>query len=449
MLTDYQFDQYGKDHEDSYYTEAKCTGTRRQRFADYCGVPLSKVKAVWNDPCLADAETESSMALSGVAGKASGKEGQAISFSDFDFASAGAKCTGPAHKGKVAKKRKAAFKAALAVVSSFQVIMAEAGMPSKFVEKTTGKYSELKVRKSAQKTKNKASASGQEQCTEADVDLRDAGAYDVVLEAAGDEALACLGKRPIATLAYVSEGAYSKTCWDPASKAWGPAVQVVDGDEFVCSGYDFFVQSMAVVSDGATDAPTSSPTLGPTPDWYFMQFGDLGKAVQCGDANMIVCASDDGVNCNNYTGTAWESVGTNDAPIVSNDSPKEMACPGWISAGVDPCTKLGCYLTAQELSGGADDGVHTTDYNMGIADDDKVYKCNSGHRKCMVNTPQARFKFVEVPVADVPAITMVPAENFSANATDGSFSIEGNRVVYVRSDERLKHKIPFADDAQQ
>jgi len=361
--------------------------------------------------------------------------------------------------GQIRKKRQEAMKAIVDGMlevgngaPAFLSALADLGMPDRLNTKASALgFTDMDVRKSKQKVKK--NENGKNQCTEADVDLRDPGAYDVMVELIGDEALACVGKRPVSKLVKKTSTTYDKYCWsgNPSSGSWDAPVEVPEGTEYTCGRFDFFVESMAVVSDGATDAPTAAPTLSPTPNWYFMEYNGAGKALQCAGANEIQCASDDGATCNVYSGTAWDTLGTNDDPVVSNDSPVVKTCPGWVSSGgEDACEELQCYMQASQLSGGLP-GVHTTDYNMGISDTGAVYKCNHGHRKCSVSTADARHKFVRVPTpADMPNnLIFVPAESFSANATDGSFSVEGNHVVYTTTDTRLEYRIPFAHPAQQ
>lgn len=181
-----------------------------------------------------------------------------------------------------------------------------------------------------------------------------------------------------------------------------------------------------------------------------MEHDGVGKAVQCAGDDTLRCASDNGQDCNVYTGTPWQAVGSNDAPVVSNDDPVEMGCPGWISDdGKDACYELGCYseISAQQLNFA--EPVYTFDYSMGADTEGNVYKCNSGYRKCMVNTAGTRFKFTEIASVDVPAIQMYPAETFTAEVPDGDFSTSGNKVIFTRSDGRLQHMMPFAPDSQQ
>jgi len=357
------------------------------------------------------------------------------------------------------KKRQEAFKSIIAgmketgdTAPAWKTPLDDAPMSSKFRSKASVLgVNDLDV--GVAKRKLKKNGNGAEVCEEADIDLRNAGAYDVVIEDAGDEALACLGKRPISKLVKKTETTYDKYCWNghPKFGSWSAAAEVPEGAEYMCGRFEFFVESMAVVSDGATDAPTASPTLAPTPDWYLMQHDGIGKAVQCAGPNQVQCASDDGVVCNQYNGTEWEAVGTNDAPVVSNDNPIVMDCPGWVGEdGEDPCHELQCYLSAGQLSGG-DTGVYTTEYNLALSTGTgAVYKCNHGHRKCAVSSAGARLKFVEVAPADMPDdLIFTPAEDFQATADDGSFFTEGNYFVYLRADGRLEHRLPFAHPAQQ
>jgi len=380
-----------------------------------------------------------------------------MSVSELGLASMGDKCT----FAQLRSKRKEAMKEIAAgmkeegvVTPAWQTSLADVAMPNKMKNKAdTLNIIDIHMRMS--KLKFNKNQDGKKQCEEADVDLRNAGAYDIMMDLIGDEALACVGKRPVSKLVKKTSTTYDKYCWNgnPAKGSWGQAGEVQEGDEYTCGNFDFFVESMAVVSDGATDAPTLAPTLAPTKAWFLMEYNGSGKAVQCAGDDMIQCASDDGTTCNVYTGTAWGPVGTNDDPVVSNDNPIVLNCPGWISAdGKDACDSLDCYgeeVEASQLSGGLTP-VYTTDYNMGISDADAVYKCNHGHRKCSVCTADARHKFVEVVPADMPDnLIFSPAESFSANATDGFFFVEGNYVVYKTADTRLEHRIPFAHPAQK
>jgi len=373
------------------------------------------------------------------------------------------------------RKRKEAFKALQAVlddvIAGFVMAVEEARMPDRFRQKATHhRFSDLIVRKA--KRKHKKSQNGKRQCEEADIDLKDPGAYDVTLDDTGDEALACVGHRPISKLVKTGAVTYDKYCWvgNIYRGGWGTAEAVSEGDEYHCHKFDFFVESLAVVSDGATEAPTSAPTLAPTHEWYLLEHRGTTKAVQCvpGESK-IQCASNDGENCHLYNGTEWDSIGTNNSPIIQyNDTtnPVVKTCPGWIgSDGEDPCYELSCYddgdddvvapsqlsgPVGSQLSSPVDTGIYVTDYNLGAASDGAVYKCNTGHKKCQVNAAGSRDKFTEVAPADMPDdLIMVPAEDFTANAADGSFSTQGNFFIYTRSDGRLRHKIPFAHPGQQ
>jgi len=383
------------------------------------------------------------------------KRGQKFSFADIGLGSM-SRCS----DSQIQAKRQEVFKAVIQGMKevsssgliSFKLGLSEAAMPHKFKTKASNVgVADMDVRVS--KKKFKKSGSGKAQCEEADVDLRDAGAYDVVMESVDDDALACVGKRPISKLVKKSATSYHKYCWTGNAMfgSWSPAEMVQTGDEYTCGKFEFFVQSMAVVSDGATDAPTMAPTLAPTPSWFLMDHNGGSKAVQCAGDNQVMCASDNGVTCGQYSGEPWDTIGTNDAPVVSNDSPVIMTCPGWISSsGKDPCHELDCYseLEVSQLSGGSP--VYTTKYNMGTADDESVYKCNHGHHKCAVNTPGSRSKFTEVAPADMPDnLIFVPAEDFTASLTDGSFKTEGNLVIYKTADTRTEHHMPFAHPSQQ
>merc|ERR1719498_67047 len=236
-LADFIPDIYGREHFNTYYDRNACLTHRRNQYKSYCGVHQNKVIMIWNDPCAADVESESQAAFDEIRNNAAQNHGKKISFSNFGWKEAASKCSTGA--SSVRHKRRKVFTDLVKRIANFLVDVEEAGMPAKFVNRAKGKY-EMKVQRARKNKTKRNSPSGKVQCEEADVDLRLEGAYDVVLDEAGDSALACLGKRPIANMDFVSEGVYNKKCWNREAGLWGPVTEVRDGDEFACSGYDFF-----------------------------------------------------------------------------------------------------------------------------------------------------------------------------------------------------------------